>query len=491
MNRNKRLIFIALLILGILPLAIPLALPKAFPKAESTPPPGTTPPYPTAQANPSPTPVPASIPITGNLSSFAPIVAKVSPGVVSVYTSKTVKMPRAIRDFFGLPGSQTMQGLGSGVIISSDGLILTNNHVTEGADKIKVGIGLDGKEYLAKKIGADPGTDLALLKIDATDLPALEFADSDKARVGDIVLAVGNPFGLTETVTMGIISGVGRTGMGIVDYENFIQTDASINPGNSGGALVDIDGRVLGINTAIYSKTGGNQGIGFAVPANLAKQVIQSIKEKGRVIRGYLGAVVQPVTPELAEAFRLKEAKGALVADVTPQAPADKAGMKSGDVIVGINGKPLDNPRQLRLTIGGMSPGTKIQVKVLREGKEKVLPVELGELPEKESKISTNEPTEENSNILDGVTVADLPEEIRKALQIPPNVKGAIITEIDPDSPSYRAGLRQGAVIQEIDHNEVDNAEKAVELSNQIKKNEKVLLRVWTEGKSWYVALPP
>ena len=477
----KRTIFIVLLALGLLPLALPLARPKA--QTPTTPSTAQSPP-------PSPTPLPASIPITGNASSFAPIVAKVSPGVVSVYTSKTVKMPRAIRDFFGLPGSQTMQGLGSGVIISSDGLILTNNHVTEGADRIKVGVGMEGKEYIAKKIGADPGTDLAVLKIEATNLPALEFADSDKARVGDVVLAIGNPFGLTETVTLGIISGMGRTGMNIVDYENFIQTDASINPGNSGGALVDMDGKVLGINTAIYSKTGGNQGIGFAVPSNLAMEVLKSIKEKGRVIRGYLGALVQPVTPELAEAFRLKTASGALVGDTTPQAPADKAGIKSGDVIVAINGKPIENPRDLRLLIGGMTPGTKIQMKVLREGKEMTFTLELGELPEKESKISTNEPTEDNSNILDGVTVADLPEEIRKALQIPPNVKGAIITEIDPDSQSYRAGLRQGAVIQEIDHNEVDNAEKAVTLSNQIKKNEKVLLRIWTEGKSWYVALP-
>lgn len=485
-----RTICIVLLALGLLPLVLPVSLPKAdLPGAAiaENPQSSRIPQNPDA----SPTPPPARLPMTGSLSSFAPIVQRVSPGVVSVYTSKTVKMPRAIREFFGLPSSQTMQGLGSGVIVSSDGLILTNNHVTEGADQIKVGIGLDGKEYSAKKIGADPGTDLALLKIEAKDLPTLEFADSDKVRVGDIVLAVGNPFGLTETVTLGIISGIGRSGMGIVDYENFLQTDASINPGNSGGALVDVDGKVIGINTAIYSKTGGNQGIGFAVPSNLAREVLQSIREKGRVIRGYLGTVVQAVTPQLAEAFHIKEPTGALVSDVTTQAPADKAGVKSGDVIVAINGKPIENPRQLRLTIGSMSPGTKINLKVVREGKEKQFSVNLGEMPQKEAKVVSNEPTDENSNILDGVTVADLPEEIKKALQIPPDVKGAIITEIDPDSPSYRAGLRQGAVIQEIDHNVVENAEKAVALSNKIKKNEKVLLRVWADGKSWYVALPP
>ncbi len=482
----KRTIFIVLLALGLLLGALPIAIPKVQTTAPSA---ALSPQNPESPIT-SPSPLPASIPITGNFSSFAPIVAKVSPGVVSVYTSKTVKTPRAIRDFFKLPGSQIMQGLGSGVIVSSDGLILTNNHVTDGADKIKVGVGMDGKEYLAKKVGGDPGTDLAVLKIEASNLPALEFADSDKARVGDMVLAVGNPFGLTETVTMGIISGMGRTGMGIVDYENFIQTDASINPGNSGGALVDMDGRVLGINTAIYSKTGGNQGIGFAVPSNLAKEILQNIREKGRVIRGYLGALVQPMTPELAEAFRLKEPIGALVGDVAPRAPAERAGIKSGDVIVEVNGQPIADPRQMRLMIGALAPGTKIQIKVLREGKERTVGVELGELPEKETTISANEPAEEISNILDGVTVADLPEEIRKALQIPSNVKGAIITEIDPESPSYRAGLRQGAVIQEIDHNAVDNAEKAVTLSNKIKKNEKVLLRIWTDGKSWYLALP-
>ena len=473
----KRTILVVLLALGL------LALPVARPKVDTA--------QPAAAQTPAfPTPPPASIPITGNASSFAPVVAKVSPGVVSIYTTKTVKTPRAIRDFFGLPGSQTMQGLGSGVIVSSDGLILTNNHVTDGADHIKVGVGMNGQEYVARKIGGDPGTDLALLKIEATNLPALEFADSDKARVGDLVLAVGNPFGLTETVTLGIISGLGRTGMGIVDYENFIQTDASINPGNSGGALVDMDGRVLGINTAIYSKTGGNQGIGFAVPANLAKEVLQSIKEKGRVIRGYLGALVQTVTPELAEAFQLKESTGALIGDITPGAPADKAGMKSGDVIVSINAKKITDPRQMRLLIGAMAPGTSIEVKLLRSGKERTLNIVLGELPEKETQISSNESASDNSNMLDGVTVADLPEEIRNALQIPATVKGAIVTEIDPDSPCYRAGLRQGAVIQEIDHNTVENAEKAVKLSNQIKKHQKVLLRIWTEGKSWYLALP-
>ena len=279
---------------------------------------------------------------------FAPVVTKVAPSVVSINTSKTVRIPRGLRDFFGMPGPgagrERERGLGSGVIVSEDGYILTNRHVIDAADEIVVHLA-DQKEYKAKKIGADPGTDVAVLKIDAKGLPVLPFADSDKARVGDVVLAVGNPFGLTQTVTMGIVSGLGRGGMGIVDYENFIQTDASINPGNSGGALVDMSGRLLGINTAIFSRTGGNQGIGFAVPSNLAQEVLKSIRETGRVIRGYLGTVIQPVTPELASAFNLKEATGALVSDVSPGSPADKAGIQHGDVITTLDGKKVEGPR--------------------------------------------------------------------------------------------------------------------------------------------------
>lgn len=278
----------------------------------------------------------------GLQTTFAPIVEKVAPSVVSIHTSKSVRVPRGLRDFFGMPGPgmgrETQRGLGSGVIVSEDGFILTNRHVIEAADEISVHLA-DHREFKAKKIGADPGTDIAVLKIEATGLPLLPFADSDKARVGDIVLAVGNPFGLAQTVTMGIISGLGRGGMGIVDYENFIQTDASINPGNSGGALVDLSGQLVGINTAIFSRNGGNEGIGFAVPSDLAQEVLNSIRKNGRVIRGYLGTVIQPVTPELATAFKLKETTGALVADVTPGSPADKAGIEHGDVILSLDGK--------------------------------------------------------------------------------------------------------------------------------------------------------
>src|SRR5881409_4434387 len=331
----------------------------------------------------------------GLITTFAPIVEKIAPTVVTVFTTQNVSKTNlpfplsdeALREFFGgqLPqrqGKQTLQGLGSGVIVSADGYILTANHVVSGAEEIMVGLGVDLRKYKAKKIGTDPGTDVALLKIEEKNLPAITFADSDKARAGDIVLAVGNPFGLRQTVTMGIISAVGRGGMGIVDYENFIQTDAAINMGNSGGALVDIKGQLLGINTAIFSRSGGNQGVGFAIPANLARDVMQSLREKGRVVRGYIGASVQPLTPELADAMKLKgQPTGALVGEVVPKSPAEKAGIRTGDVITSVNGKKISDARELRLMIGSMAPGTNVQLEVNREGQKKTFNVELAEMP--------------------------------------------------------------------------------------------------------------
>lgn len=430
---------------------------------------------------------------TGFPITFAPIVQSVAPSVVSIHTSKTVRTPRGLGDFFGAPGPggagrEMERGLGSGVIVSEDGFILTNRHVVDAADEITVHLG-DQREFKAKKIGADPGTDIAVLKIDAKGLPVLPFADSEKARVGDVVLAVGNPFGLTQTVTMGIISGLGRGGMGIVDYENFIQTDASINPGNSGGALVDMSSHLVGINTAIFSRTGGNQGIGFAVPSDLAMDVLKSIREHGRVIRGYLGTMIQPVTPELAQAFKLKEPTGALVADVAPGSPADKAGLQQGDVISAINGKKVDGPRELRLRVGAMPPGTKATLKVLRNDQEKELTVELGELPDKESAIAPSGTNPGASSLLEGLKVTDLDDDSRQALRAPATLKGALITEIDPEGEAYRAGLRQGYVIVEINRQPVQSAAEAMALSKEAKPGTPLLLRVWGEGQSRYFTL--
>ncbi|MDD5350411.1 MAG: Do family serine endopeptidase [Chthoniobacteraceae bacterium] len=438
---------------------------------------------------------PPGAPPQVGMTTFAPVVEKAAPSVVSIHTAKTVRVPRGLRDFFGIPGAgqERERGLGSGVIVSEDGFILTNRHVIEAADEISVrlagGNEAGAKSYKAQKIGADPGTDIAVLKIEAKGLRVLPFADSDKARVGDIVLAVGTPFGLTQTVTMGIVSGMGRGGMGIVDYENFIQTDASINPGNSGGALVDMEGRLLGINTAIFSRTGGNQGIGFAVPSNLAQEVWKSIRQNGRVIRGYLGTVIQPVTPELAAAFGLKEPSGALVADVAPGSPAEKAGLSHGDVIVAIDGKKVEAPRELRLKVGAMAPGTKVALKYLRGGQEKEATVELGELPQKEAAIPSNGDAAAAAALFEGVELADLDAQGRNALGAPASVQGALVTEIDPECPAYRAGLRQGYVIEEIDRKPVKTAADAQRLAGSVPKGQPVLLRAWGEGQSRYFTL--
>src|SRR4051812_45940063 len=314
--------------------------------------------------------------------SFAPIIKKAAPSVVNIFTTKVIRERDLkanplfndpfFRQFFGEPGqrprrNQREQSLGSGVIVSSDGYVLTSNHVIEGADEIKTVLA-SGKEYTAKVVGADPPTDTAVLKIDASDLPAITLANSDKLEVGDIVLAIGNPFGIGQTVTMGIVSGIGRNDLGIVDYEDFIQTDASINPGNSGGALVDAQGRLVGINTAILSGSGGNQGVGFAIPVSLSKGIMETLIANGKITRGFLGVGLQPLTPDLAGRFGVKDLTGgALVTAVEEDTPAAEAGFKPGDVIIEYNGKKVVDSRQLRLLVSQTPPKTKVSFKVLRD----------------------------------------------------------------------------------------------------------------------------
>lgn len=444
----------------------------------------------------------------GIITSFAPIVEKVAPSVVTVFTTQTVSRGQsafslsddALRQLFGgrspqTQGKQTLQGLGSGVIISADGYILTANHVVSGADEIMIGLGNDLRRFKAKKVGTDPGTDVALLKIDDNNLPSVTFADSDKARAGDIVLAIGNPFGLRQTVTMGIISAVGRGGIGIVDYENFIQTDAAINMGNSGGALVDTEGRLLGINSAIFTRSGGNQGIGFAIPANLAREVMQSLRDKGRVVRGYIGTSVQTLTPEIADAMKLKgQPTGALVGEVEPNAPAAKAGIKTGDVITAVNGKKVSDPRELRLMIGSMAPGTKAHIEVNREGQTRAFDVQLGEMPAtaagENPETSTEEPAHpEKTTVFGGVAVTDVTNDIRAALNLPKEIQGAVIADIDEESLAAKAGLREGDVIQEVNKQPVRSAKDLLAISKKLKPNEKILIRVYSQGRSGYVAL--
>jgi serine protease Do len=302
------------------------------------------------------------------------------------------------------------------------------------------------------------------------------------------VLAIGNPFGVGQTVTTGIVSATGRGNLGIEDYEDFIQTDAAINPGNSGGALVDVEGRLIGINTAIFSRSGGNQGIGFAIPSGLARNVMDSLIKYGHVARGYLGVMIQDVTLALAKEFKLKEPTGALIGDVVPKGPADKAGFKNGDVVLEYNGKKVTDSRRLRLAVGETKPGTTVPVKILRDGSTKSLEVTVQQLPGSEQLARNSSPDGSDNGTLNGVTVSDLDQQTRKELKLPENVKGVVITEVQADSPAAEAGLKQGDVIQEINRHPVKTAEEAVRLTEDT-KDKVTLLRIWSNGGSHYVVV--
>lgn len=444
----------------------------------------------------------------GGRNSYAPVVKEVTPAVVKVFTTSRAHnaaytepemggMDELMRRFFGDEGRMPrrnysvprQQGIGSGVIATKDGYILTNNHVVDGADEVKVALN-DGREFNAKVIGRDPKSDVAVIKIDAKDLPAITMADSDKVEVGDVVLAVGNPFGIGQTVTTGIVSATGRGGAIGLDYEDFIQTDAAINPGNSGGALVDAEGRLIGINTAILSRSGGNQGIGFAIPANLARDVMESLVKDGHVTRGYLGVMIQDITPELASQFKLKQNSGALVGDVTPKSPAEKAGLKSGDIITEFNGKKVTDSRHLKLEVARTHPGDSVSVKVLRDGSAKNFEVAVKELPGTERLAKNdNQNKEDDNGTLNGVTVSDLDGQARQQFDIPGNLRsGVIITDVQPDSGAAEAGLKPGDVILEINRHPVKTAEEAVKLTENT-DSKKTLLRVWRDGGSRFVVV--
>lgn len=436
--------------------------------------------------------------------SFSPIVKRVAPSVVKI--SVTIKGKEVsqnnlpddpfFRQFFGQQfqrrGAEQHQrtpaehGVGSGVIVTKDGYILTNNHVVDGADTVTVNL-TDGREFTAKVIGKDPKSDVAVVKIDAKDLPFIEIANSDKIEVGDLALAIGNPFGIGQTVTMGMISAVGRATMGL-DYEDFIQTDAAINPGNSGGALVDAEGRLIGINTAIYSRSGGNQGIGFAIPTSLARGVMESLVKYGKVTRGYLGVSIQDVTPVLAQEFKLKDNKGALVGDVVAKGPAEMAGIQSGDVILQVNGDQVIDGRHLKLEMARQVPGSNVSVKILRDGSTKTLDVTVKERPgsEEVAKADTND--SDTTDTLKGVAVGDLDLGARKELSVPAQIKGAVVTAVEPGSAAAEAGLKPGDVITEINRHPVKGADDAVKMTEHA-KDKKTLLHIWSENGSRYVVV--
>lgn len=391
------------------------------------------------------------------LTSYADILDTIRPAVVSVYSSKMVRqrVPEYLRPFNLRPGEQKVSGTGSGVLISPEGYIITNNHVVEEADELKVLLN-DEREFTAKLIGSDPKTDVAVIKIDAPNLPAATLADSSKLRVGDIVFAIGNPLNVGQTVTMGIVSATSRR-VGILEevagYEDFIQTDAAINQGNSGGALIDAHGRLVGINSAIMSNSQGNIGIGFAIPINLASNIMNSLIETGTVARGYLGVSTDALSPDMTESFGLKsDARGVIITDLNPQdGPAATAGLKREDIITAINDKPVASRDDLRLIIAQTAPGTKVNVKFLREGKPQSVEVTLGKLPDENSL---------EGEWLPGISIAALTPELRKELRIDNRVDGMVITEVAENSP-YREYFPQGAVIETLNRQPITDLASA------------------------------
>jgi len=437
---------------------------------------------------------------------FAPVVKKVLPAVVSISSTMVSKAPAQsfgdmpddplFQQFFGngsgrqsnprqAPQDQREQGIGSGIVMTPDGYILTNNHVVDGATNVTVTLS-DKRELKAKVVGTDPKSDIAVLKIDAANLPCITVGDSSKVEVGDYALAVGDPFGVGTTVTMGIVSATERTGLGIEDYENFIQTDAPINPGNSGGALVNDRGELIGVNTAILSHgSEGNQGIGFAIPVNMATAVMQEIVKNGKVTRAYLGIYPQDVTPAIAKAFADKDTAGALVGNVSDGSPAQKAGLVNGDIVVDINGKPVADANDLRMKISMMAPDTDVSLRVLRNGAAREVAVKLGELPTTEAALQP-EGGNAGSNALAGVSVANLDAGSAHDLGLPANTRGVVVTNVSPSSQAADAGLRKGDVIQEVNRKPVKNTsdfESAVHASG-----DQPLLLVNRKGNTMYLA---
>ncbi len=399
----------------------------------------------------------------GLVMSYADVLEPAQKAVVSVYSTKIIKERYTInpllRQFFGnIPDQEResrQEGLGSGVIVTADGFILTNNHVVEGADELKITLA-DDRDFIAKVIGTDPKTDIAVLKIDARDLPTVTLADSDKLRVGDIVFAVGNPLGVGQTVTMGIVSAKGRSKLGLLEnvsgYEDFIQTDAAINMGNSGGALIDARGRLVGINSAILSPSRGNIGIGFAIPINLASFIMNSLAESGTVARGYLGVTSDTLTADIAEQLGLpKESRGVVVTDIDPDSPAEKAGLKRTDVILAINNHPISTWEELRLLVAQVVPESKATLKIVRDGKPRSIEVTVGKV------------TENPNELIAGIEVTPLTAEARRRLGIrDQRITGLLIANVAEDSP-YRGQLAANMVILELNRSPVPDLRTARE----------------------------
>jgi len=472
-----------------------------------------------------PTAIAAGVP-AGLAQGFAEIVKKVTPAVVNIAVTgggegrgRGRRSPLPPGPFGGPPGEEAPggelptpppmppggghgrpdQSAGSGVIVDSNGFIVTNNHVVEGATEITVTLS-DRREFSAKVVGTDPKTDLAVVKIEAKNLPSLKWAEYENLQVGDLVLAVGSPFGLSSTVTLGIISALGRGNVGIADYEDFIQTDAAINPGNSGGALVNMNGELMGINTAIFSRTGGSEGIGFAIPSSIALDIVESLQKTGKVVRGWMGVAIQEITPALAKSFKLPEQrKGVLISDVNENGPSHAAGIKRGDVVIAFNGKEVHNVSQLRNLVARTMVGQDAQVKVLRDGKEQSISVKVAERPTdemlaKKEPVAPKEPVETvklPDNVLASLRVQGLDEATMSQFKIPAKTTGVVVTSVENGGPAEAAGLQRGDVIQEVNHEIVKTLDEYQKASGVLKKDELAVLLLSRQGNSLFVAVNP
>lgn len=440
---------------------------------------------------------------------FVAIAKQAKASVVNISSVKKIKHRRQegpfpffddpfFRRFFGeeferrmpAPREHREQGLGSGVIVTADGYIVTNNHVVEGADELTVSLP-DKRTFKGKVVGTDPKTDVAVIKVDASNLPVLSWGDAEQLQVGEMVLAVGNPFGLSQTVTMGIISAVGRANMGIVDYEDFIQTDAAINPGNSGGALVNLKGELIGINTAIFTQSGGYMGIGFAIPSNMAKSVMNSLIKHGKVVRGWIGVSIQEVTQDLAKEFGTTDTKGVLVADVMEDSPASKAKLERGDIIMVYNGTTIRDPGQLRALVAETAPGTTVTLSILRDKKTQDVTVTIAELPKEQTKTGRRDKeSSTGEHALTGITVENVTNQSERSGRSKGRA-GVVVTEIETDSPAERAGLRTGDIIREINRKPVQDVRDFERLTNQLSPSSPVLLLLNRGNATIFLSISP
>jgi serine protease Do len=451
-------------------------------------------------------PLTTPVALAGGSNGFPAVAKATMPAVVNISTSRVVKTQGGaaspfmddpmFRHFFGdqfnrqfqIPRERREASLGSGVIVNADGYIVTNAHVVDKADEIKVLLS-DKREFTGKVVGSDSKSDIAVIKISAKDLPIISWGDSDKLEVGEYALAIGNPFGLNSTITLGIVSAVGRANMGIEQYENFIQTDAAINPGNSGGALVNTRGELIGINTAIFSRSGGNMGIGFAIPSNMAKSVMDSLIKHGKVVRGYLGVSIQDVNPKIAKQFGLDQAQGALVSEVVSGSPAEKSGLQSGDVVTRFDGKAIENSSMLRNRVAETEVGKSVEVEVLRDKKPVKLNIKVAEQPKDMTASGESVKGEGKSTVLAGFEVQDITPEVSHQLNLPRGTQGVVVNDVESGSAAEEAGIQRGDVIVELNRKAVRNTDDFRRLSKSVGKDDSVLLLLVRQGRRIFVAI--